>query len=475
MNRFFSNIQPIHYRPDAGPEDTLVFRHYNPGEIIHGKPMLEWFKFAVCNFNTFRYMGGDDYYGDRVHMRHRDWEDHHMDRSGSGGQNNSYHGWGGYMFGGEGDGKSIESYKQRMRASFEFYHKLGVKFYTASDRDFAPDCDNWEETNRFLEEMTSMACDLQKQVGVRPLYFSADLFTHPRYMNGAAASPDANIFAYACAQVKRAMDMAKRLNAENFVFFNPRDGYQHTYMRHMFRDMSHMANMYRMALQYKDKIGFRGQLLIQPKPMDPRRHQYESDAMATMHLLRYFGLDRRYKLYIKPAWSCIMSRRYEHDVYMSSAYNMLGMVGASDSYMEINATSDIHARDVRHSTHVMKCVMEQGGLYQGGFVLDGRCRRESWEPRDLFHGHVLTMDTYARALKNAARMVSDAVFAKNLQQRYITYKTGFGERMDKGNTNFEECEAHIRKHGEPQQHSARYEHFDQMFNFYIYPQSAPRR
>lgn len=231
-----------------------------------------------------------------------------------------------------------------------------------SDRDLAPEGDSFEETNSNLEEMVTLACDLQKQTGVRPLYFSADLFTHPRYMNGAAANPDAHVFAYACAQVKRSLEAAKRLGAENFVFFHPRDGYQNLLQRQMFRDMSHLAQLYRMAAQYKDKIGFKGQLLIQPKPADPRRYQYESDAASTMQLLRHFGLDKQYKLYIKPAFSRLMGRPYYHDVYFAAAYNMLGSVDASDSYPEVNGTSDICAYDVRDATYVMKCILEQVGL-----------------------------------------------------------------------------------------------------------------
>lgn len=440
MNRYFPNVNRIEYRPDAGPEDTLVFRHYNPNEQINGRPMQEWLKFAVCYFNTFRYCGSDNHYGERAHLK--PWED------GS---------------------RTMENYKRRMMAAFEFFQKLNVKYYSVCDRDMAPEGDSFEETNRYMDEMVTMAADLQRQTGIRPLYYSADLFSHPRYMNGATTNPDAHVFAYACAQVKRSMDAAKRLDAENFVFFHPRDGYQHVLQRHFHRDMSHMAQFYRMAAQYKEKIGFRGQLLIQPKPMDPRRHQYEADAMAVMNMLRHFNLERQYKLYIKPAFSRQMNRPYEHDVYMASAFNMLGAVDASDSFPEINSTSDLCAYNVRDATYIMKCVMEQGGLHQGGFTLSGRVRREAAEPRDLFHGHILAMDTFARALKNAARMINDGIFKRNTQQRYVSYRSGFGERVDQNNVNFDECEEYIRRSGEPQPQSSRYEHFENMFNYYVFP------
>jgi len=440
MNKYFPGIGRIEYHPDAGPEDTLVFRHYNPGETVHGRTMEEWLKFSVSYFNTFRYFGADDYYGDNTHQR--SWED------GS---------------------RSLDNFKRRMIAAFEFFHKLNVKYFSISDRDMAPEGESFDETNAYLEEMVTLCVDLQKQTGLKPLYYSADLFTHPRYMNGAGSNPDAHVFAYACAQVKRSLEAAKRMGAENFVFFNPRDGYQSVLQRQFFRDMSHMAQLYKMAIQYKEKIGYKGQFLIQPKPHDPRRHQYESDAMSTLNMLRHFGLEKHFKLNIKPAFSRMMGRPYEHDVYMASAYNMLGSLDASDSFPEVNATSDLCAQDMRDATNVMKCVLEQGGFQTGGFSMGCRVRRESVEPRDLFHGAILTMDTFAQALRNAARMIADGCFARSIQQRYASYKSGFGEKVEKNAVTFEECEDFVRKTGEPQLESSRFEHFENMFNYYVYP------
>ena len=207
--------------------------------------------------------------------------------------------------------------------------------------------------------MASMVYDLQKQTNMRCMYYGCDLFTHPRYANGAATNPDAHVFAYACAQVKHGLEVAKRLGAENFVFFHPNDGYQSLVQRQVFRDFSHLAQLYRMAVQYREKIGYRGQFMIIPKPNDPRRHQYESDAMTILAILRHFGLERHFKLFIKPAFSRMSGRPYEHDVYMASAFNMLGAVGASDNWPELNGTSDVAPYNVRDATNVMKCVLEQ--------------------------------------------------------------------------------------------------------------------
>ncbi|CAL4135615.1 unnamed protein product, partial [Meganyctiphanes norvegica] len=385
-NRFFPDMGRVCYRPDAGPEDTLVFRHYNPSEVVHGRTMEDWLRFSPCYFSLFRYFGGEGHMGDRTHIRPWDegysWTQRHskknyfdnmpyFDKSypsevGKGYMEKGYVApcnqyQDSYLTGPqppECSTKTFENYKRCMLAAFEFFKKLGVKWYSACDRDFAPEGENWVETNNLLEEATDMALNLQREMGMRPLYFAADLFSHPRYMNGASTNPDAHVYAYACAQVKRAMDMAKKLEAEHFVFFNPRDGYQNSVQRQLYRDMEHLGSLYRMAVQYRDKIGYKGHLLIQPKPFDPQRYQYECDAMATMHMLKHFGLARHYKLYIKPAWSRMMGRPYYHDVYLASAWNMLGMVDASDSYPEVTATTEICARNVRDASYVMKRYLE---------------------------------------------------------------------------------------------------------------------
>ena len=221
----------------------------------------------------------------------------------------------------------------------------------------APDFDNIEETNRMQDEMVSMVFDLAKQTNMRCIYFGCDLFSHPRYANGASTNPDSHVYAYACAQMKRALEMAKKLGAENFIFFHPNDGYQSLIQRQVFRDMSHLAQFYRMALQYREKIGYRCQFLIQPKPYGHRNHQYESDAMTMMGMMCHFGLDRHFKLSITPGASKMMNRCFEHDVYMASAFKVLGGINASDNFP--NRDDDVVSYNVRDATMIMKCILEQ--------------------------------------------------------------------------------------------------------------------
>lgn len=436
MNKYFPGQGRVEYRPDAGPEDTLVFRHYNASETVHGKPMEEWLRFSPCYFNAFRYLGDEGAFGGATHQRPYE----------------------------EGPAHSLDKYKRRLVAAFEFFHKLGVKYYSVSDRDLAPEGDSFEETAGHLDEAVALAVDLQKQSGVRPLYFGCDLFSHPRYMHGAAASPDAHVFAYASAQVKRGLEAAKRLGADNFVFFHPRDGFQSLVQRQPLRDASHLAQLYRMAVQYREKLGYKGQLLVQP-----RHYQYEADAAAAMHLLRHFGLDKQYKLNLRPAPMHARGTPADHDVQLAAAFNMLGSIDAAPARYADAADDNDRTYDVRDATLVMKCVLEMGGLGVGGVTLGARLRRQSVEPKDLFEGHVLAMDTYARALRNAARLISDGVFSRSLQQRYASYKSGLGERVEKGAATLEDCEEYVRKCGEPQPLSGRHEHFNAVLNHYVHP------
>ncbi|RXG72214.1 Xylose isomerase [Armadillidium vulgare] len=313
--------------------------------------------------------------------------------------------------------KTVENYKRRIEAAFEFYDKLNLRWYSISDRDLCPDFDNFEETVRLQDEICNLVIDLQKQYNIRPLYFGCDLFSHPRYANGSMTNPDSHIFAYACSQMKRALEMAKRLDAENFLFFHPRDGYQSLIQRQVFRDIQHIGNFYRMALQYKDKINYRGQFVIQPKPFEPKRFQYESDVMSVIAILRHHELEKYFKLFIKPGSSRMMGRPYEHDVYMASSFKMLNGIDASDNYPEIRSSTDVVPVSIRDATSLMKCVLEQGGFTNGGGInLGFRIRREAIDIRDQIHAYILAMDTFARALRNAARILHDGFFKKSLNQ-----------------------------------------------------------
>ena len=251
-DEFFPGISKIPYNPKAPLTDTLVFRHYNADEVILGKPMHEWLRFAACYWHTFRGVGLDIFGGGTI-KRH--WDD------GS---------------------QSVENAKRRMRAAFEFFSKLGVKYWTFHDRDIAPEGADLAESNKNLDELVALAKQLQQETGVKCLWGTANLFSHPRYMNGAATNPDAHVFAYAAAQVKKAMEATKELGGVNYVFWGGREGFISYLNTNIKRELDHLAAFFHMAIQHKKDIGFEGQLLIEPKPKEPTKHQYDYDAQVSL-------------------------------------------------------------------------------------------------------------------------------------------------------------------------------------------------
>ncbi|KAH3773592.1 hypothetical protein DPMN_174954 [Dreissena polymorpha] len=262
---FFPGVKKIAVDPSAGRDNTLVFKHYNPSEKVHGRTMEEWLRFSVCFWHTFRGTGADPF---GFPTLVRPWDD---------GSN------------------SMANARRRLRAAFEFFTKLGVKYWTFHDRDISPEGATLEETNRNLDEIADLALKLQQTTGVKLLWATSNLFAHPRYMNGAASSPEAHVFAYGAAQVKKCMEVAKRLGAENFVFWGGREGYHTLLNTDIRKEQNHMAEFFRMAAAYKKKIGFTGTLLIEPKPKEPSKHQYDYDAMTVIAFLRTYGLENEYK------------------------------------------------------------------------------------------------------------------------------------------------------------------------------------
>ena len=252
-NEFFPNISKIEYKPKAPPAETLVFRHYNADEVVLGRSMADWLRFAACYWHTFRGVGLDIFGGGTIK---RTWDD------GS---------------------QSAENAKRRMRAAFEFFSKLGVRYWTFHDRDIAPEGKDVAETNAILDEVVALAKQLQQETGVKCLWGTANLFSHPRYMNGAATNPDAHVFAYAAAQVKKAMEVTKELGGVNYVFWGGREGFITLLNTDVKRELDHLAAFFHMAIQHKKDIGATFQLLIEPKPKEPTKHQYDYDAQVRAH------------------------------------------------------------------------------------------------------------------------------------------------------------------------------------------------
>ncbi|XP_060074405.1 uncharacterized protein LOC132554121 [Ylistrum balloti] len=434
---FFAGIDKIPFRPSGGANDTMAFRHYDPKQVVMGRTMEDWLRFSVCFWHTFRGTGADPF---GFPTLIRPWDD---------GSN------------------SMANAKRRLRAAFEFFVKLGVKYWTFHDRDIAPEGDTLAETNQNLDEITDLALELQKQTGVKCLWATCNLFASPKYMNGAASNPDSHVVAFAAAQVKKGMEIAVKLGAENFVFWGGREGYHTILNTDVLTELTNMANFFKMAAAYKKKLGFTGNLLIEPKPKEPAKHQYDYDAMTVIGFLKHFGLDKDFKLNIEPNHTTLAGHGYEHDIIMASAFGMLGSVDSNTGSPDLGWDTDQFPMDTKNATLVLKAILEQGGLQPGGLNFDCKVRRESTDLRDMFISHIGAMDTFARGLKNAAAILEDGVITGQVKERYGSFQSGIGEKINKGQTSFEELEEYITKNGVPSNPSGRQEHYESMMNHYV--------
>jgi len=428
----------IEYKPKADSEDLLCFKYYNAEEVLLGKTMQEWLRFSVVYWHTFRWAGADPF---GLSTANRPWED---------------------------GTDTLANAKRRMRVAFEFFKRLGAKYYTFHDRDISPEGSSLAESNRNLDEMANLALELQKQTGVKLLWATCNLFSNPRYANGAGTNPDAHVVAFAGAQLKKNLEIAKKLDSENFIFWGGREGYQSLLNTDMKSELTHMAQLFKMAVAYKNKIGFKGQFCIEPKPKEPVKHQYDYDAMTVIGFLQHFGLDNDFKLNVEPNHTTMAGHDYLHDVALASNFGMLGSIDANTGSPDLGWDTDQFPMDIKNCTLLMKIIIDQGGLAPGGLNFDCKVRRESIDIRDMFIAHIGAMDSLARGLRNAAKIVEDGILASMLNERYLSFKnTEIGKAIESGKSSLEDCEEYIKKNGEPTPQSGRQEYFEAFVNRYI--------
>lgn len=434
---FFPAIPKVQYKPAAPANEVLCFRHYNETEEVKGRTMAEWLKFSVCFWHTFRGTGADPF---GFPTLVRPWDD------GS---------------------DSLDNAKRRLRAGFEFFSKLGVKYWAFHDRDISPMGEDLRQTNAYLDEMTDLALELQKETGVRLLWATSNLFAHPTFACGAATNPDAHVFAMAAAQVKKGLEVAKKLGADGFVFWGGREGYQTLLNTDVKRELDHMGTFFKMAAAYKKKIGFTGQLLIEPKPKEPMKHQYDYDAQTVISFLKSYDLDKDFKLNIEPNHTTLAGHGHEHDVVVASQLGMLGSIDANTGSPDLGWDTDQFPMDVKNATLIMKAVIEQGGLGTGGLNFDCKVRRESIALEDMFISHIGAMDTFARALRSAARLIDEGVIPSAVKERYSSFDTGIGAKVESGETSFEELEEYVLANGFPAPQSGQQEKYEMLLNRYV--------
>ncbi|MES2596502.1 MAG: xylose isomerase [Verrucomicrobiota bacterium] len=433
---YFPGIKTIAYE---GPKtkNRLAFRHYNADEVVGKKTMQEHLRFSLAYWHALKNGGADPFGGA---TRQRPWDD------GS---------------------TSIENATRVADAGFEMMQKLGLGYYCFHDRDVAPELDDMQASSDALDAVADHLKKLQKQTGIKLLWGTACLFSHPRYMQGAATSPNADVYALAAAQVKKAMDVTHRLNGLGYTFWGGREGYATLLNTDMRREVANLAHFLHMAVDYKKKIGFKGQFYIEPKPREPSTHQYDSDAAACLNFLREHDLLEHFKLNIETNHATLALHRVEHELAVCANAGALGSIDANTGDELIGWDTDQFPTNVYMTTQMMLQLLKAGGFKTGGLNFDAKVRRESHELVDIFHAHVGGMDAFARGLKIAHRIIADGELDAFVKARYATFDSGIGKTVTSGKATFESLERHALKLGSVIPASGRQEMLENLINDYM--------
>lgn len=414
----FPDIPQIRYEgPDS--DNPLAFRWYNPDEIVEGKSMRDQLRFSVVYWHTMRGTGSDPF-GAATALR--PWDD---------------------------GTDSVANAQRRARVAFELFEKLQVPYYAFHDRDIAPEGDQLSQTNDNLDAVVDVLEAEQQRSGVKLLWGTANMFTHQRFMHGAATSCNADVFAYAAAQVKKALEVTHRLGGSNYVFWGGREGYQNLYNTDMKRELEHLARFFHMAVDHAKQIGFNGQFLIEPKPKEPTKHQYDSDAAACINFLRQYDLVDHFKLNLETNHATLAGHEMMHELDYAGGQRLLGSIDANTGDLLLGWDTDQFATNYYLTTQTMLMILKHGGLGSGGVNFDAKVRRESFQPIDLFYAHIASMDAFAKGLKIAAAIRADGALENFLQQRYASWDSGIGAEIEAGKTDLAKLEAYMLDKGNP--------------------------
>ncbi len=420
-----------------GSKNPLAFKHYNASEIVEGKTMAEWFRFGCAYWHTMRGNGSDPF-----------------------GAGTASHPW-------DDGSDSVANAQNRARVFFDFMEKVGLDYYCFHDRDVAPECATLAESNKALDAVADVLEEEQKRTGKKLLWGTACLFVHPRYQQGAATSPNAQVYAYGAAQVKKAMEVTHRLGGEGYTFWGGREGYTTLLNTNMKRELDHLARFLHMAVDYKKEIGFKGQFYIEPKPQEPTTHQYDSDSAACLNFLREYDLLDHFKLNIETNHATLAGHTMEHELTVAYEAGALGSIDANMGTPNVGWDTDQFPTDLYLTTHTMLVLMKMGGFTTGGLNFDAKRRRESWEPIDLVHAHVVGMDAFARGLKIAGAVRKDGRIEEFISQRYRTWDSGVGADIESGKTSLADLEKYALSNPEPMVASGRQEMIEGILNEFI--------
>ncbi|MBR8535030.1 xylose isomerase [Carboxylicivirga sediminis] len=434
-NEFFPSIGKIAYE-GRDSKNPLAFRWYNPEQVIAGKTMKEHLRFAIAYWHTFCGDGGDPF------------------------------GPGTQVFPWDKGSNAIDRSKYRLDAAFEFFTKIGAPFYCFHDTDVVGDGTVFEIEDR-LAKIIPIAQQYQKETGVNLLWGTANVFSNPRYMNGASTNPDFTALAHAGTQVKNALDATIALGGQNYVFWGGREGYMSLLNTNMKAEKEHMAQFLTMARDYARKNGFTGNFFIEPKPMEPSKHQYDVDAETVIGFLRHYGLDKDFKLNIEVNHATLAQHSFEHELQCAADAGMLGSIDANKGDYQNGWDTDEFPTSIPETVQAMMVILQAGGFQGGGINFDAKTRRNSTDLEDIFIAHVSGMDTFARALVIADDILNNSDYLKQKADRYASFDSGKGAEFAAGKLTMEDLRSYAKEAGEPAMISGKQERYEQLINMYI--------
>lgn len=432
---YFPMIKEVKYE---GPrtENPFAYRHYDPEQEILGKPMKEHLRFAAAYWHTMT-QDGSDPFGNPVNIR--SWE----------GEN------------------PLETAKNRVEAFFELLEKLHIEYFCFHDIDIAPAGDSLEEFFQNIDTITDLIKEKMEQTGIKLLWNTANLFSHPRFVHGAASSSNAEVFAYAAAQVKKGLDVSKKLNGKNYVFWGGREGYESLLNTDMRFEQDNIARLFKMAVAYGEKIEHKPQFLIEPKPKEPSKHQYDFDAATTMAFIQKYDLSGDFKLNLEANHATLAGHTFEHELTVARCYDALGSIDANQGDLLLGWDTDEFPTNIYDTTLAMYEILKNGGIAPGGINFDSKVRRSSFEMEDLLLAHIAGMDTFARGLKAAARLIEEEFFETIKEKRYASYKSGVGERIVMDQEDLETLTEYALAHDQIKNESSHLEWIKSRLNDYL--------
>lgn len=432
---YFPQIGKIPFE-GAESRNPLAFHYYDPGRVVLGKKMKDWLKFAMAWWHTLGQASGDQFGGQT-----RDYE---WDKASD----------------------PLQRAKDKMDAGFEIMDKLGIEYFCFHDVDLVEEGATIEEYEARMKAITDYALEKMKGTDIKLLWGTANVFGHRRYMNGAATNPDFDVVARAAVQIKNAIDATIKLGGTNYVFWGGREGYSSLLNTQMQREKDHLARMLGAARDYARSRGFKGTFLIEPKPMEPTKHQYDVDTETVIGFLRAHGLDKDFKVNIEVNHATLAGHTFEHELAVAVDNGMLGSIDANRGDAQNGWDTDQFPVDLFELTQAMLQIIRNGGLGDGGSNFDAKLRRNSTNPEDIFIAHICGMDSMARALLNAAAIVEESPIPEMVRERYASFDSGEGKRFEEGNMSLEDLVSYAKAHGEPKQTSGQQELYETLVNIY---------